>query len=563
MSTFSPALVNSRSSLSLGLGSVGNFSAPVRNASPSHGRTPSIAPAVPFDQAHLLGSLGSAGQHALLAHDKTLDLYRANAKKSQDPVVQFEFAQFLISSAMAMNNASISTPTLSGSAESEIRPVAHDLRKTDSVASAISQNSSQGSTRSSLFSPEDSTSPSTPASSTSSSSSTCSTAMNKTLTASNGKLVNMIRASSSDSTISSGNATVDNAEVAKKREKLLREAAVVLRKLSDRSYPDAQYLLGDALSSGLLGKRDLRESFILFFSAAKHGHAEAAYRAALCYEEGWGTASDPRKAVQLLKASASKNHPGAMLKLGMACYFNQLGLAHKQRDGVRWLVRAADVANEIFPQAPYELAGIYETGFLDVIIPDLSYAAQLYVKSAELGYGPSAARLGHAYEYGELSCPMDPVLSVHYYTVAALAGDSTSMLALCAWYMVGAPPVLERNIVEAYEWAHKAADAGLPKAMLAVGHFCEAGIGTKVDNNKALEWYTRASECGDERGQERLVALQEHLASGINVATAANSSKKAGKKLSSNVKSKKPKSTDASVPTNKKAPSDDKECVIM
>jgi hypothetical protein len=34
------------------------------------------------------------------------------------------------------------------------------------------------------------------------------------------------------------------------------------------------------------------------------------------------------------------------------------------------------------------------------------------------------------------------------------------MMALCAWYMVGAEPVLEKDENEAYEWARQAAELG-------------------------------------------------------------------------------------------------------
>ncbi|KAK9383107.1 uncharacterized protein V2V93DRAFT_389937 [Kockiozyma suomiensis] len=528
-----------------GAGNRGSLGRPV---SSYHGRSPSVAPPATFDQAHLIGSLGSAGQHALLAHDKTLELYRANAKRTNDPTVQFEFAQFLIRSALAIPQISNSNSNSGAEAGSDRpssvasargspnRRSSYDLlRKSQSSISANSHSSS-GSIHSapSLLAVDDSSS--TPMSSTASST-----------TAATG----MMR-SQSDNLASLAPLPSDPT---KKREKLLREAGSVLRKLADRSHPDAQYLLADALSSGLLGRRDLRESFVLFVSATKHGHSEAAYRAALCYEEGWGTAVDVRKAVQFLKVASAKNHPGAMLKLGVASYYNQLGLAHKQRDGVRWLSRAAETANEIFPQGPYELAGIYETGFLDIIIPDEAYAAQLYVKSAELRYAPAAARLGHAYEYGILSCPQDPALSVHYYTVAALAGDANSMLALCAWYMVGAPGVLERNEEEAFEWARKAAEAGLPKAMFAVGHFCESGVGTNKDLLEANVWYVRAAENGDERAAARLDVLNGRDAT--KQAADKKSSKKGTKKSAKGKEKEKP------LMANKSKESNEKDCAIM
>ena len=45
-------------------------------------------------------------------------------------------------------------------------------------------------------------------------------------------------------------------------------------------------------------------------------------------------------------------------------------------------------------------------------LPD---AAELLAQAAELGYAPSAYRLGECYEYGKMGCPQDPALSIHYY----------------------------------------------------------------------------------------------------------------------------------------------------
>jgi len=43
---------------------------------------------------------------------------------------------------------------------------------------------------------------------------------------------------------------------------------------------------------------------------------------------------------------------------------------------------------------------------------------------------------------------------------------------------VGSPGVLPQSDTEAFLWAQKAAEAGLAKAMYAVGYFLEVGIGT-------------------------------------------------------------------------------------
>lgn len=243
---------------------------------------------------------------------------------------------------------------------------------------------------------------------------------------------------------------------------LLREARHILQRLSDRSYPFAQYYLADGYASGLFNKgvEDNDRAFSLFIAASKHGHAEAGYRAALCYEFGWGTRKDMQKAVQFYRQSASKNHPGAMSRLGRACLEGSMGLHGHYREGLKWLKRAAESADFQYNSAPYELGLLHETGYGDDIFRDESYAAQLFTQSADLGHVEANFRLGDAYEHGKLGCPRDPALSVHFYNGAAQKGHPEAMMALCAWYMVGAEPVLARDEAEAWEWAKRAAEAG-------------------------------------------------------------------------------------------------------
>lgn len=242
-------------------------------------------------------------------------------------------------------------------------------------------------------------------------------------------------------------------------QELVTEAKHILQKLAERSYPFAQYYLGDAYASGLFRSDDYNAAFPLFIAASKHGHAEAGYRAALCYEFGWGTKKDVGKAVQYYRQASSKNHPGAMTRLGRACLSGDLGL-NKYREGIKWLNRATDAADFQYNNAPYHLAALYETGYGDDIFKDEAYAIQLYTKAADLGHAEACFRLGDAYEHGKLSCPKDPALSIHFYNGAAQANHPQAMMALCAWYLVGASSVLEQSNEEAYEWAFRAAELG-------------------------------------------------------------------------------------------------------
>jgi TPR repeat protein len=315
------------------------------------------APNISFNHNHLQSAVGSNA--SLLSTKQTLDMYRANVKKTNDSAIQYSFAIFMLEAAQ-------------------------DARTAETEQGVASRN------------------------------------------------------------------------------ELILEARQILQRLADKSYPFAQYYLADGYASGVFnkGKEDNDKAFPFFIAASKHGHAEAGYRAALCYEFGWGTRKDPLKAVQFYRQSASKNHPGAMVRLGRACMTGDLGLGNRYREGVKWLKRATESADFQYNTAPYELGVLHENGYGDDIFRDETYAAQLFTQSADLGHAEASFRLGDAYEHGKLTCPRDPALSVHFYNGAASRGHPQAMMALCAWYMVGAEPVLEKDENEAYEWAKKAAECG-------------------------------------------------------------------------------------------------------
>jgi TPR repeat protein len=314
-----------------------------------------VAPGATLDNSILRNAVGSNA--SLLDQSKTLEMYRANVKKTNDPPVQYEFAVFMVQTAMEL--------------------------------------------------PPDGKGPNS-------------------------------------------------------REEMLKEARHILHKLADRSYPFAQYYLGDGFSSGLFnkGKEDYDRAFPLFSAASKHGHAEAGYRAGLCYEFGWGCRKDYAKAAQFYRASASKNHPGAATRLGMACLEGTMGLTNHYREGIKWLKRAAESADFQYNAAPYELGRLHENGYGDDIFKDEVYAAQLFTQSADLGHPEANLVMGKAYEYGMLKCPKDAALSIHFYNGAAQAGLPEAMMSLCAWYLFGAEPILAKDENEAYEWANRAAEQG-------------------------------------------------------------------------------------------------------
>ncbi|KAK4130444.1 HCP-like protein [Trichocladium antarcticum] len=389
---------------------------------------PQPAPApITFDNSQLRSAVGNNA--SLLSAEKTLEMYRQNAKKTNDFSILYSFAVFLIATAQEQ-----------GMDFEELKRTKGSLKPKDGGSGAAASSS-----------PYD----------------------------------------------------------------LVREARAILQKLANNGYPFAQYYLADGYASGLFnkGKEDYNSAFPLFVLAAKHGHAESAYRTALCYEFGWGCRKDPAKAVQFLRTAASKRHPGAMTRLGKACLSGDLG-EKRYREGIKWLKLASEAADAIYNAAPYHLGSLYETGYGDDIFMDESYAAELFTQAAELGHPDANFRMGDAYEHGKLNCPRDPALSVHFYTGAAERGHAAAMMGLCAWYMVGAEPVLEKDEDEAYEWARRSAELGYVKAQYAVGYFTEMGIGCRRDILEANVWYVKAADAGDERAKQRLAAIRAAISGG-------------------------------------------------
>ncbi len=286
---------------------------------------------------------------------------------------------------------------------------------------------------------------------------------------------------------------------ARSRERYLVDANKILRKLEKANNPDAMFFLADCLGRGLFGgEPDNAHAFSLYQSAAKLGHAAAAYRTAVCCEigndEGGGTRKDPLKAIQWYKRAATLGDTPAMYKVGMILLKGLLGQPRNPREAISWLKRAAERADTENPHALHELALLYESAEPnDVILRDEAYASQLFKQAAELGYKFSQFRLGCAHEYGLMGCPIDPRLSIMWYSRAAMQEEHQSELALSGWYLTGSEGVLQQSDTEAYLWARKAAMAGLSKAEYAMGYFTEVGIGVAANLEDAKRWYWRAA----------------------------------------------------------------------
>ena len=150
---------------------------------------------------------------------------------------------------------------------------------------------------------------------------------------------------------------------AKHREKYIADAYKIVKKLVNSRYTEAVFYLADCYSRGLLGlETNTKEAFHLYLTAAKSGHAQSAYRVAVCcemgHEDGGGTKRDPQKAMQWYHRAATLEDTPAMYKIGIIQLKGLLGQRKSPQEALTWLKRAAERADEENPHALHELVSV-------------------------------------------------------------------------------------------------------------------------------------------------------------------------------------------------------------
>lgn len=299
------------------------------------------------------------------------------------------------------------------------------------------------------------------------------------------------------------------------REAMFSEAQKIVKKLANHAgmgkqgYPEAQFYLANCYGTGAMGLQvDAEKAFSLYVQGSKQNHPGCTFRAAVCYEVGAGTKKDKSHAMTYYRKAANLGDVTAMFKLGMILLKGLLHQPKNPREGISWLKRAAQQADDEHPHALHELGLCYEKEGIPSVIPDVNYARELFTQAAQYGYAPSQFKLGLAYENGFLNCPVDPRRSIAWYSKAAEQGDVEAEFALSGWYLTGAEGVLPQNDKEAYLWARKAADRGSAKAEYAVGYYTETGTGVPQNLEEAKRWYMRAAAQNYRKAMQRLTELK-------------------------------------------------------
>ena len=118
--------------------------------------------------------------------------------------------------------------------------------------------------------------------------------------------------------------------------------------------------------------------------------------------------------------------------MGMLHLCGQKGFAVNIPEGIRLLRQSAAQADLDAPQGAYVFALLLAGEFNGASVPesilprDERTARSMLEKASSLGFSPAQLKLGIAYENGTCGCGYDPVLSLHYYDLAAKQGKTVS-----------------------------------------------------------------------------------------------------------------------------------------
>nr|CAG8559708.1 15383_t:CDS:2 [Entrophospora candida] len=277
--------------------------------------------------------------------------------------------------------------------------------------------------------------------------------------------------------------------------------------LVKNNHPEALYIKGTWYEHGKYGKKVKPDkAYKLYLSSTKCDFSKAAYKVAQHCERN----RDVKRAIQFYKKSAAQGNVPSLYRLAQIDMLGDFKQESNHKQALIYLKQAAAKADEECPEVAYVygmlLAKQYPKANIpdDLVSPD-DYAAKDFIKkAANLGYGPALYKMGHCYEYKQLTCPFDPLLSVSYYKRASEMGEEKADLALSRWYLCGAKGCFDPDEALAYEHAEKAASKGIAEAEFMMGYFYDVGIHVPANAQIANEWFTKAAEKGNEDAKKRL-----------------------------------------------------------
>lgn len=188
--------------------------------------------------------------------------------------------------------------------------------------------------------------------------------------------------------------------------------------------------------------------------------------------------------LQTLIEKAESGDVHAQNELGMAYFYGKRGLVEDPKEGVRWLMLAAEKG---LAEAQTYVGIIYYVGL--GIEQSFEAAFNWWKKAARQRFGLAEYNLGVMYNEG-IVVKKNRRTAFRYFMRAAKQG------IIAALDVVGRRYWSKSNYVEAFNWCSLAAQAGAAASQYALGKMYENGYGVEKNAEQSFYWYLEAAKQG-------------------------------------------------------------------
>ena len=278
------------------------------------------------------------------------------------------------------------------------------------------------------------------------------------------------------------------------------------KKYADKGDKAAMYKLAECYLNGTGGvQQEMNQASYWLTKAAKKNYAPAQVKLAYCYIYGAGVLKDNKLAWELAqKAVKQKDAEGHYLTAKMY----KEGI-YVPQNWTCWFTSLSNAASLGSSDAQADLGITYLYGNQEAnIAQDLNLAIYWLKKSVDQDNAKGNYFYGVCYEYGA-GVDKDEEKAYKYYYTAANLGQPLGQCNIAEVYLSGTKG-FEVNYQEAYKYVNAAIEQNCPNAYKIMGDIYYYGLGTTEDNNKAAEWYTKASDAGDTSASVQLADMYIH-----------------------------------------------------
>ena len=258
----------------------------------------------------------------------------------------------------------------------------------------------------------------------------------------------------------------------------------LLKRQVESGYNGAEINLG--LYYLLIGNNE-KLAYYWFFKVANHGDEWGMFWVGFCLRKGIGASVNYIEAEKYLSPLAESGNIHAQYILG-DMYLEME--TDKTESGITLLTKAAN-ANQ--SDALIRLGDCYCEGiYFDV---DYSRSFSFYKSAADLGDADAMARVGSAYYDGE-GVAVNKAEALSWAKKSVELGSRDGEFLLANYYEDE-----DNDMEKAIYWYTRAAEHGDDCAQYYLGFCYENGEGVETDISKAIYWYTKAADRGNAKSQ--------------------------------------------------------------